>query len=161
MDDRRDRVIAQLTESFALDEISIETFETRLDSAYRCQSGEELDALVADLQKHAAGEHVAMVLAKDEVLAVKPVADAPPQIVRAVFSNLERSNSTVMTGTVRVEALFGNVELDLRETRFGPGVTELRVKAIFGSIEIAVPADSRSSRLRRLWELRRRDAGPR
>jgi predicted membrane protein len=121
--------------------MSIEAFETRIDDAYRCQSPAELDALVADLPAHAASEQTAIVLAREEAIALTPVANVPQRMVRAIFSNIERADSAVMTGSVRVEAVFGNVELDLRETRFGPGVTELRVKAVFGSIEIAVPAD--------------------
>jgi hypothetical protein len=62
-------------------------------------------------------------------------------VVRALFSNIERSDGSVMAETMKVEAIFGNVELDLRETRFAAGVTELRVKAVFGSVEIVVPAD--------------------
>ncbi len=141
VDDQRDRVIAQLTESFALDEIDIETFESRLESAYRCKSAEDLDALVADLPSHGAIAHTAMIVAKVKPSPIVLAVDAAPRIVRAIFSNIERGGSTVMPHAVRVEAIFGNVELDLRETQFAPGVTELAVRSIFGSVEIAVPAD--------------------
>src|ERR1019366_6841978 len=72
-------------------------------------------------------------------VALAPVGRVP--VVRALFSNIERSDGSVMAETMKVEAIFGNVELDLRETRFAAGVTELRVKAVFGSVEIVVPAD--------------------
>jgi hypothetical protein len=148
--DRRERTIARLTESFARDEIGIEAFEARIDTAYRCQTDEEFEALVADLRIDESSEGVEMILAKAELIqgahGLRPlpgslVRDEPRPLLRALFSNIERCDRVVMAETIRVEAIFGNVELDLRETHFAFGVTELRVKAIFGSIEIVVPAD--------------------
>lgn len=141
---RRDRVVTRLTQSFAADELGLDAFETRIDSAYRCETEADLAALVSDLGSLDASEGVAMVVAKTEGAAVPmaPLArvEAGP-VVRALFSNIERCDRFAMAETTRVEAIFGNVELDLRETRFAWGVTELRVKAVFGSIEIVVPAD--------------------
>jgi hypothetical protein len=145
--DRRERVVAQLTESFARDELSIESFEARIDAAYVCQTDPEFDALVADL-RHPDSEGAATVVATAELVQY---GGALPQVslarvessraVRALFSNIERCDRSVMPRATRVEAIFGNAELDLRQTTFAPGVTEIHVKAIFGSIEIGVPAD--------------------
>jgi len=147
--DRREQVIAQLTDAFARDTLGLAAFETRIDAAYRCQTDAELSALVADLDVHDTSA-VAIVVAKAELVRddrlVAPHAGAlsvvaPQPVVRALFSNIQRSDRSAMAASQRVEAIFGNVELDLRETRFVTGVTELRVKAVFGSIEIVVPAD--------------------
>ena len=140
--DRRDRVISRLTESFARDELGLEAFESRIDAAYRAEAEADLDALVADLPDHAPSADVTTALAQPEIVPTTTLARALPQpAVRALFSNIERSGSMTMAGTVRAEAIFGNLELDLREARFGPGVTELHVRSVFGSIEITVPAD--------------------
>jgi Cell wall-active antibiotics response 4TMS YvqF/Domain of unknown function (DUF1707) len=146
----RERVVAQLTDAFSRDEIGIEAFETRIGKAYRSKSAAELDALVADVRGHDSAEKAAMILANAEIVrpassthalatALAPVSSRP--VLRALFSNIQRSDRAVVSGVARVEAIFGTVELDLRETCFDCDVTELRVKAVFGSIEIAVPAD--------------------
>jgi hypothetical protein len=147
--DRRERVIAQLTESFARDELGIEAFERRIDAAYCCQTNAEFEALVADL-RHPDSSEGGAIVARAELVQDEGVVGVPHGslavvesrlVLRAIFSNIERRDQSVMPRAAQVEAIFGNVELDLRRTAFAPGVTELRVKAIFGSIEIAVPAD--------------------
>jgi hypothetical protein len=148
--DRRERVIAQLTESFAQDELSMEVFETRIDAAYRCQTDTDLDALVADLRTRNSPGDAAAIVPQTELVQMERAAGAqalslvqvePRPVLRALFSNIERCDRAVLPQAARVEAIFGNVEMDLRETRFASSVTELRVKAVFGSIEIVVPAD--------------------
>jgi hypothetical protein len=148
--ERCERVIAQLTESFARDELSLEAFETRIDAAYCCQTVAEYDALVADLRRPDSSESAAMVVAQvelvpDERVAGLPVGSTAPvesrRLLRALFSNIERCDQVAMPPATRVEAIFGNVELDLRKATFAAGVTEIGVKAIFSSIEIVVPAD--------------------
>jgi len=148
--ERRERAIAQLTESFARDEISLEAFEARIDTVYCSQSLAECDALVADLGRSDASETRAIVVAQAELarnahMGAVPLTSPGPgasiPMVRAVFSNIERCDQVVMPQSTRVEALFGNVEIDLRKAIFASGITEIGVKAIFSSIEIVVPAD--------------------
>lgn len=148
--ERRERAISQLSESFARDAIDLEAFEARVDAVYCSRSLAECDALVADLGGSDASETGAIVVAQAELARSDPmgaVALAPPgpgasiPIVRAVFSNIERCDQVVMPRATRVEALFGNVEIDLRKATFVSGITEIRVKAIFSSIEIVVSAD--------------------
>jgi hypothetical protein len=142
--ERRERLIAQLTESFARDELSLEAFEARIDAASEC------DALVADLRRPNSSEIGAMVVAPAELVQDERVAGvsagspAPVEsrpMLRALFSNIERSDQVVMPRATKVEAIFGNVELDLRKATFAAGVTEIGVKAFFSSVEIVVPAD--------------------
>ena len=148
--DRRERVIAQLAESFARDELSVEEFEARIDAAYCSTTDAEFDALIADLRRRDPPEGDAMVVARAELVRDEDVVGVPigslarveaSSVLRAVFSNIERCDQSVVPRVAQVEAIFGNIELDLREAAFTPGVTELHVKAIFGNVEIAVPAD--------------------
>jgi len=146
--ERRERVIELLTDSFARDEIGLEDFEARVEAAYVSKTALELDALVRDLERSDSSEKGVIVLGQAEIV---PDEDAAPlalfessqscPIVRAVFSNIERCDHIVMPRSTRVEALFGNEEIDLRNATFAPGITEIGVKAIFGSIDIVVPAD--------------------
>jgi hypothetical protein len=148
--ERRERAILQLTESFARDEIGLEEFDARVDAVYRSQTVAQCDALVADLGRSDSFETGAIVtalaeLARNDQMGAVPLAPLRPgasiPIVRAVFSNVERCDQVVMPQATRVEALFGNVEIDLRNATFASGITEIGVKAIFSSIELVVPAD--------------------
>jgi cell wall-active antibiotic response 4TMS protein YvqF/uncharacterized protein DUF1707 len=147
--ERRDRVIARLTESFARDELGIDAFEARIDAAYCGRSQADFDALVADLPPPDRSEEAAIVVAREEeprhaltTLDGPTVRVESRSPVRALFSNIE-SEPSVMPRATELEAIFGHIELDLRRATFAPGITEVRVKAIFGSIEIGVPADIR------------------
>jgi hypothetical protein len=148
--ERRDRVIARLTDAFARDELGIDAFETRIAAAYRGQSEAELEALVADLSQRDASTPDAMVVVRTELVRAEAAAiersgshagAAARLMARAIFSNVERRDRVVLAGTSRVEALFGNVEIDLRAASFASDVAELRVRSVFASIEILVPAD--------------------
>jgi hypothetical protein len=146
--ERRERVIELLTESFARDEIGLEEFEARVEAVYVGKTALELDALVRGLEHTESSESTAIVLAQAEIapdggaaalVTLEPSASRP--IVRAIFSNIERCDQFVMPRSTTIEALFGNVEIDLRNATFASGITEISAKAIFGSIEIVVPAD--------------------
>lgn len=69
--------------------------------------------------------------------------DAPlhPETISAVFSSTARRGEWLPADQVRVRACFGNVNLDFRQALLAPGVTTLETLALFGSIEITVPAD--------------------
>jgi len=42
---------------------------------------------------------------------------------------------------MKVLSVMGAVDLDFREARFGPGVTEVRLTSVMAAISIAVPPD--------------------
>ena len=65
----------------------------------------------------------------------------PPETVTAVFSQTARRGEWLPADEIRVRALFGNVKLDFTDALLAPGVTTLDTLAMFGSIEIFVPAD--------------------
>ncbi|HTV25476.1 MAG TPA: LiaF domain-containing protein [Polyangiaceae bacterium] len=132
----RDRALERLSESFARDELSLDEFERRIDRAYASSAEAELDVLVADLSPAAPSD-----------LARMPPAPLPlaagrsprPRLALAVFGNVERRVNGDIASGATVSAVFGNVELDLRELVLPPGVTELHVRAVFGNIELTLP----------------------
>lgn len=65
----------------------------------------------------------------------------PPETISAVFSSTARRGEWLPAEDVRVRALFGNVKLDFTDALLAPGVTTLETFALFGSVEILVPAD--------------------
>jgi len=59
----------------------------------------------------------------------------------AVFSSVSRHGEWLPTEELRVVAGFGTAKLDFTEALLAPGVTELRVFALFGAVEVFVPAE--------------------
>jgi hypothetical protein len=132
--DRREAVIQVLTDSFANDLVGLDEFDERIGRAHAAPTVAELDALVADLQPlPATAQHV--------VLAKIPVGSVPdrPRTISALFSSVQRRGVWQVPSAMTTRSTFGNVELDFREAHFAAGVTELRVRAVFGNIEITVP----------------------
>ncbi len=144
----RETTIDQLSESFARDELSLDEFEQRVDRAYAAASPEEVQSLVSDLTIRSAPRRV-----QTEGNPQKPdpetaIVAMPAQGLRlrdkrrvglAIFGNVERHGRWTLEPDSEALAVFGNVELDLREAVIAEGVTELHVRAIFGNVEIIVP----------------------
>ncbi len=88
--DRRERVIAQLAESFARDELSVDDFEARIDAAYCSTTDAEFDALIADLRRRDLPAGDAMVVAPtlridgSAIFGSVVVKTLPPARVRSV-----------------------------------------------------------------------------
>lgn len=131
----RDAALERLSESFARDELSLDEFERRIDRAYAVSAENELDVLVGDLPAAPAA------LARVPPAPLAPSARGPkrPRLALAVFGNVERRVNGDIEPGATVSAVFGNVELDLRELALPPGVTELHVRAVFGNVELTVP----------------------
>ena len=58
----------------------------------------------------------------------------------AVFGSVERKGRWRIRALSQVTAVFGSVELDLREADFDAPVVELNVQTCFGGVEVKVPA---------------------
>ncbi len=128
---RRDEVIAILSEQFSHDALEVDELERRLELAQRAESVAALDALVADLP------------ATTTALAPRP---APPvdgwparRRIAAVFGSVDKGGTWTPARVLTAVAVFGSAKLDLREANLAPGVTELRVRCVFGSLELIVP----------------------
>ena len=131
--DRRDQVIATLSDSFANDLFDVDEFERRLDLAHRANSVAELDTLVHDL---AAVPSTALVPApSQEALSTWPER----RTVRAILGGFEKKGSWSVARHLKVTCFWGGGVLDFREAQLAPGVTELRVTTIMGGLEIIVP----------------------
>jgi hypothetical protein len=129
----RDRVIARLSDAFAHDALGIEAFEERLTHAHRADTIQALEALVADLPAP-----LAIVASPNAVLSSD--RDRPAtRTIRCVFSGIERSGPWTVPRQLAIRCVFGGADLDLREADFGPGVTDLEIKAVFAGVRIIVP----------------------
>lgn len=59
----------------------------------------------------------------------------------AIMSGVKRSGEWMPPDVLHVVAVMGGVELDFRRAVLPPGVTELRIAAVMGGVNIIVPRD--------------------
>lgn len=133
--ERREQVIATLTEQFSRDTLDLEELEQRLDLAHRADNVGALDRLVADLPAPAATTALTRPTVDDAALARWPVR----RRLAAILGGFEKKGAWVCPRQVSIVAILGGGELDLREAELAPGVTELHITAIMGGVELIVP----------------------
>lgn len=76
--------------------------------------------------------------------AVVSVDRVPEREGMVVFlSGSKREGRWTMPRYMRVAAIFGSAEIDLREAEIAEGVSEVEVFAVFGSVEVFVPVGVR------------------
>ena len=136
----RQVTIDALCEHFANDVMTVEEFERRIDVAHGASSVEELRALLRDLPGGG-------------LPAVRDAAQTVPAGYSTISADQVRENGfavAILGGTRRAGrwtparvnnavAICGGAELDFREAALGPGVTELRIFAMWGGVEVIVP----------------------
>lgn len=133
MRDRREQVIATLTESFAQDLFDVDEFDRRIDLAHRATSIAQLDDLVKDV---ATVKSTALVpVPSEEALARWPARKR----MLAIMGGFDKKGRFNVARKTTVTCFWGGGSLDLREAQFAPGVTELRVIAVMGGLEVIVP----------------------
>lgn len=136
----REETIERLSDAFARDVLTLEAFEQRVDRAFACRASAEFEALVADLGPRPA-ERALVRVAPELALTTEPIGstERAQSVALSVLGNVERRGSFSLPRLGRAVSVLGNLELDLREVAFPLGVTELRVSAVFGNVEIVVP----------------------
>lgn len=138
LEQTRQSVIAQLAEHFAADNLSVEALEERLDRAHQAASLDELRALVSDLPVvHAGAPPVTAPRTYVSPATGQHVAER--QVIVGIMGGAEKKGVWTPARQTFVLALMGGAELDFREARLPPGVTEVNVFAIMGGAEIIVP----------------------
>jgi hypothetical protein len=129
--ERRDRVIARLTECYERDLLDIDELDRLLDQAHAATTLDQLDALVAGLEAAA-------------TIAIAPhAADDATRLghkrLTVVCSHVERTGRWVVPRRLITRAVFGNIVLDLRDASIGAGTTTIELMTTFGNLELIVP----------------------
>lgn len=136
----RDRVADQLREALAEGRLSAEEHAERLDAVYQAKTYAELAPIVHDLP--ATGGVPAPEAAPAVRDDLPPPPAGAPNIV-AVFSGAERKGRWLVEPNTNVVAVFGGVELDLRQAVLSQRDITINVVAIMGGINLTVPAGVR------------------
>jgi hypothetical protein len=140
--DRRDEVIEILSDAFAGGVLELDAFDERVSLAHRADSVAALDRLVEDLAPIAAaaegpGEALAPAA---ETVALEVQRPASRTLV-SVMGGVDRKGAWRVPKRLRVFTLMGGTDLDLREVQLPPGVTEIKIAAIMGGVDVIVPPD--------------------
>lgn len=141
--ERRQSAIDALVQHYAADHITVEEFERRVDVVHRTLDPAELSRLTSDLpaiRQPTIPEPEAdrLIRRGAEVLAG---AVRESQTLVAIMGGVERRGTWTPARRTVVIAFMGGAELDFRDARFGPGVTEVFIFATMGGVEIIVPPD--------------------
>jgi len=127
----REKVVARLSDAFAHDRLNIEEFERRLTLAHERDTLAAINQLVDDLAEPE-GEVRTQALAH--------TSDAREhQEITAIFGGSQFSGPQPLPRRLKIKAVFGGVQVDLRDAIFPDGAVEMEVKAVFGGVQIIVP----------------------
>ena len=132
----REQAVQLLIDHYAADHLTVEEFESRLDSAYLATTRDELEGLLAGLP---------VLESRTDEPQVPAVQRAPAEAVReygfqiAIMGGYEKKGEWTPPRKLNSLALMGGAGLDFREAKMPPGVSEVNALAIMGGTEIIVP----------------------
>ncbi|HEX4449498.1 MAG TPA: LiaF domain-containing protein [Kofleriaceae bacterium] len=130
--DRRDQVIARISDAYAHDLFDVDELDRRLDLAHKVLTVAELDALVADLTASTA-------LVVQPSVALDDPGRPQTKSLRVIMSSVERRGAWIVPKQLTARVFWGNAELDFREASLGAGVTTIDVRVTMGNLEIILP----------------------
>lgn len=134
--DRREHVIARLSECYAIDVLEVDELERRLDLAHGAHTVAELDALVADL----AATSTALVPVQRSIAIDDPHRLEHKQ-QRVWLSSVEKKGAWSVPRRLDLSVFWGSVELDFRGASLAPGITTIEVSVTMANLEIVLPPD--------------------
>jgi hypothetical protein len=126
----RDKYATVLQDAYAQGRLTRDEYDERLDACMRAKTYGELSPLVADLP----APNLPVVRPSTDMVA--PGRPTAPMI--AIFSGVERKGIWELADDTVAVAVFGSVEIDLRQAVIPAGENEIRAFAVFGSVEIIV-----------------------
>lgn len=129
----RDGILERLGVHFAHDDLTMPELENRLELAFRARDEGQLQEIVADLPlRDESGVSQSLVTHDAAVVS-------PRGVLGAFMGGSTRKGSWVVPRHLKVVAVMGGVDLDLRQAVLGAGVTEIEVIAVMGGVDITVP----------------------
>jgi hypothetical protein len=146
-DDDRERVAEVLRQAAGDGRLTLAELQDRLEALYAAKTYGELEPVVADLPSvrlpRPSASAPSPVRTAGEAAAVPDRVGGVPvsRVAKAVFGEVTRRGQWVVPSDYRVKAVFGGVELDLREARLESPEITIEIKAIFGGVEVVLPDD--------------------
>jgi hypothetical protein len=130
-DAERERSIALLREAVAEGRLTLEEFSERVDNAQAARTDQDLAGLLRDLPTKPPASSAA---------ATTPqAAPAATEEHRAICSHLVRSGPWSLSRNSSWRAIFGTIDLDLRQARLADTETTLEIYNLFSTVTVIVP----------------------
>lgn len=137
-DTDRDQVSTVLSTAFAEGRLTREEYDDRVEALLAAKTFDDLVGLTRDLVVAAAPAPAPVGAARAYSIDTTGTTGEVDRLV-AVFSGSERKGKWRVRQQVQAYALFGGIDLDLREATFESQVTEINGLWCFGGMEIKVP----------------------
>jgi hypothetical protein len=139
----REKTIQALTDAFAADLFDVDEFELRVGQAHEAKTREALVHLRSDIEGADGQVAANTALTKVDVEAQEALVRAQPDSKWAIalLGGCERKGQWRVPKKLRVGTVMGGCELDFREALVAPGVSEVKVFACMGGVDIIVPPD--------------------
>ena len=121
--------------------LSIDELEERLEATYGAKTYAELEPLLADLpEERAVAERPPQGVSAPQPAHRMPVGGrATTGMAIAIFGGSERRGPWTVPKVFQGLAIFGGVELDLRDAVLEDNEVTIYANALFGGVEIIVP----------------------
>jgi len=123
-DAERERTVVRLREASAEGRLTLEEFIERMTNAYEARTHGELEVLTHDLPS---------------VGGISVSRRRPTRLLFSLFSSTEREGRIRMRRRVACVAVFGNIDLDLRQATFERDVVTVILVGAFATADVYVP----------------------
>lgn len=127
----REQVVHDLADHYAMDHITIEEYEFRVQAALRATQWYELTAVTNDLP--------VLDPNRSSLVRSEGSESVGGRTLLAIMGGVSRKGRWVVPPRMQVWAIMGGMELDLRDAVFSSHVTEIKVVAIMGGVHVRVP----------------------
>jgi len=133
--DRREAVIARLSEAYAGDLCDVDELDRRLDLAHAARTVAELETLVEELGAPTTALTVASGVAIDDP------GRAATKKQRVIMGSGERRGRWTAPRHTDLRVFWCNAELDFRDASRGAGGTTIDVRGTMGNVERILPPE--------------------
>ncbi len=142
--DEREKTISVLGDAFAADLFDVDEYESRVARAEDATTCEALvvlrqDLVVAEDESDAPNTALVQQRKSEQEALIRAQPDAKWAV--AIMGSVERKGPWRVPKKLRVTAVMGGAKLDFREALLAPGVSELKILACMGSVDIIVPPE--------------------
>jgi hypothetical protein len=141
----RHEAIQLLSESLANDVLSLDGFEERLVRVKQAESRSTLAAIMADLEGLSGATPLPVPFrapvpaASDATWSGVPFAPAEHLRIASMFGSTKRAGSWTVPLALRLQILFGEMTIDLRDAVFAAEALDVELDIRFGSLTLIVP----------------------
>lgn len=133
--ERREAVVAKLSQAFSSGRIEMEDFEARTERAMRAQTVQDLDATLDGLT----APPTSLPAVNPQEFSIDHPRRRGSAFTFVVMGGVDRKGRWTPSRRHLAVAWMGGAFLDFREAALRPGVTDVYCLAKWGGIEVAVP----------------------